>query len=91
MDEYIDITPNRDGMIRWARMLLWQSDAGSKDAEVARAILREYGIFDAWADEITVAEFLEAHPFEPCFVASVGGNRCYTTDGERPGVFGGLV
>lgn len=41
--ETLDITPDRNGMIGWARMVLEQSALNSKDAEVARTILAAYG------------------------------------------------
>jgi hypothetical protein len=37
----IDITPNREGTIQFARMLLTQSE---QEAEVGRKILAEYGL-----------------------------------------------
>lgn len=41
LENSVDITPDRDGAIRFARMLIQQ---GGKDAEVGRKILAEYGI-----------------------------------------------
>jgi hypothetical protein len=41
--EMLDLTPDRDGMIWFARKILREADSGSQDAEVARKVLAEYG------------------------------------------------
>jgi hypothetical protein len=44
--ETIDITPDPDGMIRWAKQGLREAPADSNDARVFRKVLAEYGITD---------------------------------------------
>lgn len=40
----IDVTPDSNGVIRWARKLLAEAPEGSGDAQVARKTLAEFGI-----------------------------------------------
>ncbi|CAM4326456.1 hypothetical protein NONI108955_20995 [Nocardia ninae] len=42
--ETLDITPDRDGMLNYARAILKQAEPGSPDVDVAHKILSEYGI-----------------------------------------------
>ncbi|WP_280404765.1 hypothetical protein [Nocardia brasiliensis] len=42
--ETLDITPDRDGMLNFARTILQQAEPNSPDRDVAHKILSEYGI-----------------------------------------------
>lgn len=42
--EMIDLTPNADGFVNWARTVLRQTGGKGNDANVARKVLAEYGL-----------------------------------------------